>query len=192
MITVESPSSERSRASARLRIPSGSVAPEPVASLCSGTPNSITPPTLRRTASVAARTSESIVCCSTLGIELSGRFSRAPSRTNVGSTRSACRRECSGTWERLALLVRWRSGRSIGHGGLCSVRDGEVLGAPSVGGGGSVGSRRGGGGGGARSGQHLPDGGDERRIRGLGGLPGDGQPGIAHRAGGGAADADDR
>src|SRR5690625_2819935 len=114
MITVESPSSERSRARAWFSTPSGSLAPEPRASLCSGTPNSISPPTPRSTASVAARTRESIVCWTTPGIELIGRFSLAPSRTNIGSTRSAGRRACSRTRERIAADVRSRRGRSAG------------------------------------------------------------------------------
>src|SRR5699024_9085037 len=81
--------------------------------------------------------------------------------------------------------VLWLGRR--GHGSSF----GSVGSVGSVGSAGSVGSGRGRGGRG-RSCQDLPHGGDERRIGGLGGLPRHGQPGIAHRTGGGAADADDR
>ena len=71
---------------ARLRIPSGSSAPEPAASLCSGTPNSMIPPSPAAAASAATRRTESRVCCTTPGIELIGTGSVAPSRTKTGST----------------------------------------------------------------------------------------------------------
>jgi hypothetical protein len=67
-------------------MPSGSSPAEPAASRVAGTPKSINPPAPASTASPAASTSESTVCCTTPGIEAIGDGASSPSRTNIGST----------------------------------------------------------------------------------------------------------
>ncbi len=81
-----SPTSATQSAIATFKIPSGSTAPVPRASLCSGTPNSMTPPSPSAAASETAFRSESRVCCTTPGMLVIGVGSVAPSRTNTGST----------------------------------------------------------------------------------------------------------
>ena len=98
-------------------MPFGSSAPEPAASLVSGTPYSIRPPTPASTAPIAALASESIECWTTPGIELIGRGSLAPSATNIGSTRSCGRTDTSLASLRSAAVRRSRRGRDAGKAG---------------------------------------------------------------------------
>ena len=97
-----------------LRTPSGSTAPLPVASLRSGTPNSMIPPRPSAAASAAAARTESRLCWTTPGMLLIGTGSRAPSRTNTGSTRCCGAREVSATSSRIARVRRSRRGRTSG------------------------------------------------------------------------------
>ena len=75
--------------SATCTMPSGSEAPEPVASLRSGTPKRMTAPMPRSASSATSLRSDSRVCCTTPGSELIGCGSSMPSRTNSGATRSS-------------------------------------------------------------------------------------------------------
>ena len=73
LITVSaSPTSPTTSVMARLRMPAGSTAPEPSASLCSGMPKSITPPSPRSAASATALSRVSRVCWTTPGIDAIG------------------------------------------------------------------------------------------------------------------------
>ena len=115
MTTVASPTSATTSRIATLSTPSSSVAPVPVASLVSGTPNSISPPTPACTASAAALRSESRECCTTPGIDAIGAGSASPSRTKSGSTRSPGDSRVCATSARSAAVRRSRRGRPAGN-----------------------------------------------------------------------------
>ena len=106
---------------ARLRTPSSARACEPRASLCSGTPNNITPASPAATASVAAFRSDSGLCWTTPGIELIGRGSPSPSATKSGSTNCRASTVASATMARMAAVDRNLRGRCriIGGGSGC-------------------------------------------------------------------------
>ena len=115
LITVSaSPTSATTSVMARLRMPAGSIAPEPVASRCSGIPNSITPPSPSSAASLTAASSEERVCWTTPGIEEIGCGSVRPSRTKTGSTSCRASSDVSATIRRSAGVVRSRRGRTDG------------------------------------------------------------------------------
>ena len=115
LITVSvSPTSATTSAIATLRMPSGSRAPEPVASLRSGMPKSIRPPSPRSAASAAAFTNDSRLCWTTPGIDEIGRGSVSPSRTNTGSTSRRASTEVSATSRRRDGVRRNRRGRTTG------------------------------------------------------------------------------
>ena len=78
MSTVASPTSADRSARASARIPAGSSAAEPRASLTAGTPKSMSPPTPASTASAAALRRLSLVCWTTPGMEATGCGSRDP------------------------------------------------------------------------------------------------------------------
>ena len=102
---------------ATLRMPCGSIAPEPIASFSAGSPNSITPPRPASTASVAAFFSESRVCCTTPGMVEISRGSVASSATNSGSTSWLGDTAVSATRRRRAGVRRSRRGRISGKPG---------------------------------------------------------------------------
>ena len=87
----------------------------PVASLCSGTPNSMTPPSPSDAASATALRADSRECCTTPGMLEIGRGSRSPSATNIGSTSCRGSTDVSATSRRIAGDERRRRGRSAGN-----------------------------------------------------------------------------
>ena len=99
-------------------MPAGSSAAEPRASLTAGMPNRISPPTPASTASTAALRRLSRVCCSTPGIEPTGRGSLIPSLTNSGRTRSPARTLVDATSRRSAAVRRSLRGRATGNPAL--------------------------------------------------------------------------
>ncbi len=109
-----SPTSATTSVIATLRIPWGSIAPEPRASFSAGSPNSITPPSPASTASLAAFFSESRVCCTTPGMLEISRGSVASSATNIGSTSWLGRTSVSATRRLRAGVRRSRRGRMSG------------------------------------------------------------------------------
>src|SRR6478736_8004133 len=113
MTTRSSPTASRTARSATLRMPSGSTAPEPVASLCWGTPKSMIPPNPAATQRWAISTTLSRVWCSTPGMLAIGRGSVMPSATKTGSTRSRGCSRVSATRDRRTGFCRRRRGRSI-------------------------------------------------------------------------------
>ena len=117
MTTSSSPTASTTARVAMLRIPSGSSAPEPRASLVSGTPKSMIPPIPAATQARASATSESSVCWTTPGIEEISTGSVMPSRTKTGRTRSAGCSRVSATRRRSGVLPRIRRGRTAGPGG---------------------------------------------------------------------------
>ena len=117
MITVSSPNPALQLGRATFRMPSGSSAPDPAASLWAGTPKIISPPTPAVTASSAALIIESRVCWTTPGIEAISAGASMPSRTNIGSTRSLGRTATSATSRRSAAVERSRRSRDVGNGG---------------------------------------------------------------------------
>src|ERR1017187_2219409 len=115
MSTVAPPTSADRSARADVRIPAGSSAAEPRASLTAGTPKIMSPPTPASTASAAALRSLSRVCWTTPGMELTGCGSRIPSLTNIGSTRSDGWTLVWATRRRSAAVRRSLRGRAAGN-----------------------------------------------------------------------------
>ena len=117
--TVSSPSSACRRCSATLSTPSGSSAPEPIASLSLGHAEDHQPADAGRDRPRPPPSPGSpSVCCTTPGIERDRRRGSAmPSRTNIGSTRSDGRTSISLTSRRSAAVRRSRRGREVGNGG---------------------------------------------------------------------------
>ena len=113
--TVASPTSATTSRMATLRMPAGSMPPEPVASRSAGTPKSMMPPTPAWTASAAALRSESRECWTTPGREPIGRGSVSPSLTNIGRISSAGSSRVSATSRRSAGVRRSRRGRIRGY-----------------------------------------------------------------------------
>ena len=114
MMTRSSPTASRTRATATLRMPSGSSAPEPTASLVVGTPKIMNPPTPAATQARASSTSESRVCWTTPGMLEIGTGAVAPSLTKTGSTKSRGCSRVSATSARTAAFCRSRRGRVTG------------------------------------------------------------------------------
>ena len=114
MITRSSPTSARTSRMALLSTPSGSREAVPRASRTAGTPNSMMPPTPSSTASAAARLSDSVVCCTTPGMEVMGAGSVRPSRMKAGRISSAGASRYSAVSRRMAGVVRRRRGRWFG------------------------------------------------------------------------------
>ncbi len=112
--TVASPTSLTTSRMATLRMPSGSTPAEPCGSCAAGTPKSIRPPTPASTASTAALRSDSRECCMTPGIDLIGRGSVSPSRTNIGRMSWRGSSVVSLTSRRRAGVLRNRRGRTSG------------------------------------------------------------------------------
>ena len=111
MSTTSSPSSDRTSRSATWTMPSGSQAPEPVASLPVGTPKRMTAGTPSSASSCTSLRNDSRVCCTTPGSELIGAGSSMPSRTNSGAIRSSIERWVSATRRRMAGVRRSRRNR---------------------------------------------------------------------------------
>ena len=83
-------------------MPSGSHAPEPVASLASGTPNSTTAGTPTALMRLASATSDATVCWKCPGMDAMGTGASMPARTNKGATKSSGDNEVSATMRRSA------------------------------------------------------------------------------------------
>ncbi len=111
MTRQSSPTSSRTARTASVRMPCGSTAPLPRASLVAGIPKSITPASPDRAASTAVLRSVSSVCWTTPGIEPIGRGSARPSATKSGSTSRRGSTVVSATIDRIAGDVRSRRGR---------------------------------------------------------------------------------
>ncbi len=111
-IATSGKSSARMRRNASWTIPSSADAPVPNASLVSGSPKSMIPPTprsARRAASSAARSGDRRACP---GIDPMGSRIPEPARTNSGATSIAGWRRVSRTRARRAGVLRRRRGRS--------------------------------------------------------------------------------
>ncbi len=111
MITRSSPTSARTSRMALFRTPSGSREAVPSASRAAGMPKSMMPPRPSSTASAAARLRDSVVCCTTPGMEVMGLGSVRPSRMNAGRISSAGASRVSAVSRRMAGVVRRRRGR---------------------------------------------------------------------------------
>ena len=109
MTTMSGTSFLRSR-TARCTAPSSSHASLPVASLLSGIPKRITPPTPTAAARSTSRSNSSGEVCATPGIEPIAFRSFVPLRTNSGSTSCDGCSEVSRTRFRKALVLRSRRG----------------------------------------------------------------------------------
>ena len=112
--TTSSPTSARTAAIPRLRMPSSAQAAVPASSRVAGTPNRSMAPMPASAQAAASRRSESSVCWTTPGIASTGRGSSMSSRTNTGRMRAAGSTTCSRARRRIAGVVRRRRGRTVG------------------------------------------------------------------------------
>ena len=120
--TSASPTSARTAATARLRMPSSAQAPEPVSSRVAGTPNRSMAPTPAAAQAAASRRTESSVCCHWPGMAPMGRGSAMSSRTKTGRMSAAGEIRVWATRPRMAGVVRRRRGRIEGADGAGTPR----------------------------------------------------------------------